>query len=226
MATDVFLCEHVGGLLLWDVWGTKPLDRARRIRNAEEATACESDKLLPTKAYQRSTDKAIEDWLRTKLGSWMHETKSKRRSLVVFPQFVDVVSQMLRAVMLRTKGKDVLLLGRAASGKCTAARFVAHLCGLSVVQVTCDAETQQSRFWSDVKQAIEGACLQGNRVMVVLREWELDRSMLAAVNHFLLTGTTNHLLPQADVERIVRSQLGFMLLAHSGLICKQNFCCG
>ncbi|THD25188.1 Cytoplasmic dynein 2 heavy chain 1 [Fasciola hepatica] len=121
--------------------------------------------------------------------------------LVLFPEFVDLVCRLDRA--LSVPAGSVLLAGRAGIGRRSALTLVAHLHQFHVCHLRVGRDYGMRQFTTDVKAACQAAGLEDKRTLLCIEDQQItDDGILEIINSLLASGEALGIMTSEELDAL------------------------
>ncbi|TPP62125.1 Cytoplasmic dynein 2 heavy chain 1 [Fasciola gigantica] len=121
--------------------------------------------------------------------------------LVLFPEFVDLVCRLDRA--LSVPAGSVLLAGRAGIGRRSALTLVAHLHQFHVCHLRVGRDYGMRQFTTDVKAACQAAGLEDKRTLLCIEDQQItDDGILEIINSLLASGEALGIMTAEELDAL------------------------
>ncbi|VDM16092.1 unnamed protein product [Hydatigera taeniaeformis] len=133
------------------------------------------------------------------------ESYPKAEELVVFPDFLDLITRIDR-VLSKPHG-NLLLAGRCGIGRRSALRVVVHLHRFQLFTPRAGSNITKRNFQNDLKSACQSAAVDCVPTVLLLEDHHLvNEIILEAINSILSSGEAPGLISVEDVESMTSSE--------------------
>ncbi|KAA3681038.1 dynein heavy chain 2, cytosolic [Paragonimus westermani] len=144
---------------------------------------------------------AVEEVIARGLAQLSREHCPKAVDLVLFPEFVDLICRVDRA--LSCPGGSLLLAGRCGIGRRSAVNLVAHLHQLKLCHLRVGRDYGIRHFIADTKTACQMAGLDSQPTLLLIEDHQLiEDSFLEIINSLLACGEASGLFTADELETL------------------------